>query len=231
MLLPKIRQTGTLIKRYKRFLADIHQEDGKIITVHCPNSGSMTGCSTPGAEVIISHSNNPKRKYAWTLEMVKENNTWIGINTMRTNKIIKEALENKTINDFGNIISIKPEIKVSAKSRLDFCLQTEAGQVYIEVKNCSLAQNNTAMFPDAVTSRGTKHLEELLRLYKNNHRAALIFCVQRTDCTSFKPAAEIDPIYAKTLKKVWQHGVEVLVYQAQVTPEEINITGKLPFST
>ena len=155
MMLPAVRQSGTLIKRYKRFLADIALADNSVLTVHCPNSGSMRGCSTPGSPVIISKSDNPGRKYAWTLEMVHENGVWIGVNTGLTNKIVREALENGTIADFGPITSVHPEITVSDKSRLDFLMQTEIGPVYIEVKNCSLVQGDEALFPDAVTARGT----------------------------------------------------------------------------
>lgn len=227
MKLPPIRQKGILIKRYKRFLADILINDNETLTVHCPNSGSMRGCSEPGMEVIISKSDNPKRKYGWTLEMVKGNG-WIGINTGITNKIIHEALENGIINDFGKIKSIKPEIKVSEKSRLDFFLETEDGQVYLEVKNCSLARNRIAMFPDAITTRGTRHLLELDRLRDNNVITAVLFCIQRDDSDQFSPAADIDPVYAKTLKQVQARGVWVLAYQTVTRPEEIFLKNKLP---
>ncbi len=228
MLLPQIRQQGTLIKRYKRFLADIRLQDGATMTVYCPNTGSMKGCSTPGAAVIISYSDNSNRKYPWTLEMIRENQVWIGVNTGMTNRIIKEALENGTIKDFGKIDSIETEVKVSPRSRLDFRLTTAGGSVYIEVKNCSLAVAETAMFPDAVTVRGTKHLEELLTLYESGHQAAIIFCVQRADCIDFRPAAAIDPVYAATFNRVCRSGVQALVYQAEVTPESVTITNKLP---
>jgi len=228
MMLPAVRQSGTLIKRYKRFLADIALADNSVLTVHCPNSGSMRGCSTPGSPVIISKSDNPGRKYAWTLEMVHENGVWIGVNTGLTNKIVREALENGTIADFGPITSVHPEITVSDKSRLDFLMQTEIGPVYIEVKNCSLVQGDEALFPDAVTARGTKHLRELERLKDNGVRAAVLFCVQRSDGRCFRPAHEIDPLYARTLYEVRNNGVQVLAYRASVQPDSITITGKLP---
>lgn len=228
MQLPPIRQTGILIQRYKRFLADITLADGSELTVHCPNSGSMRGCSTPGSPVILSKSDNPKRKYAWTLEMVQEKGIWIGINTMMTNQIVREALENGTIDDFGSIESVQPEVKVSDKSRLDFLVQTESGPVYIEVKNCSLVQDDAAMFPDAVTVRGTKHLLELELLRKDNVRTAVLFCIQRADGSCFRPAHEIDPTYAETLHAVQAEGVHVLAYRARVQPDSVTITGKLP---
>jgi sugar fermentation stimulation protein A len=228
MQLPLIRQKGLLVKRYKRFLADIELADGSTLTVHCPNSGSMRGCSTPGSPVILSKSDNLKRKYAWTLEMVQDNSIWIGVNTGMTNRIVREALENGTIDDFGSIISVQPEVKVSDKSRLDFLVQTESGPVYIEVKNCSLVQDNIAMFPDAVTVRGTKHLRELERLCTDEVRTAVLFCVQRADGKCFRPAYEIDPTYAETLREVQAKGVYVLAYRAQVQPDSVTITGKIP---
>jgi sugar fermentation stimulation protein A len=227
MLLPPIRQTGTLIKRYKRFLADITLADGTELTVHCPNSGAMRGCSAPGSPVVISKSDNPKRKYAWTLEMVQENKIWIGVNTGMTNKLVHEALQNGVIDIFGPIISIQPEIKVSDKSRLDFFLQTEDGPVYVEVKNCSLVEDDKAMFPDAVTARGTKHLHELAQLLDKKTRAAVLFCVQRADGRCFTPARHIDPVYAEALVEVQKQGVEVLAYRAEVSPEEIRIASTI----
>jgi len=228
MRLPPIRQSGTLIKRYKRFLADISLENGESLTVHCPNSGSMRGCSEPGSPVIISKSDNPKRKYAWTLEMIQNEEVWIGINTSLTNKLVHEALAGKIITDFGKILSIRPEVKVSDASRLDFLLETESGRVYLEVKNCSMAEDNIALFPDAVTARGTKHLHELNRLREEGFDTAVLFCVQRADADSFAPAEAIDPLYAQTLKEVYNQGVRVLAYQARVEPNEVLITTQLP---
>lgn len=228
MQIPEPRQHGHLIKRYKRFLADIQLADESIITVHCPNSGSMKGCSTPGSEVIISRSSNPNRKYAWTLEMVKDNNCWIGVNTSLTNKIIEEALQNGLIDDFGHVESIRKEVKVSDASRLDFLIQAESKQVYIEVKNCSLAENGIALFPDAVTKRGTKHLLELDRLKHEGVDAAVLFCIQRSDVRRFMPAELIDPEYAQTLFKVFNNGVKVLAYLADVKPDNITVARKIP---
>jgi sugar fermentation stimulation protein A len=228
MRLPPIRQFGVLIRRYKRFLADVFLKNGKILTVHCPNSGSMRGCSDPGSPVMISKSDNSKRKYAWTLEMVKKNGVWIGVNTALTNKLVHEALSDGIITDFGPVLSIRPEVKVSDHSRLDFQLETEAGRVYLEVKNCSLAENNVALFPDAVTARGTKHLLELVRLKEEGFGSAVLFCVQRVDGDCFAPAATIDPVYAQTLAEVRDRGVRVLAYRADVGPGKIKISMPLP---
>ena len=221
-------QSGILIKRYKRFLADIELSDKKVLTVHCPNTGSMLGCSEPGSPVLVSRSDNPGRKYPHTLEMVKAGSVWVGVNTSLTNKIVREALENRVVKEFGNLDLITQEVKTSAHTRLDFLLEREGSYIYMEVKNCSLAENRAAMFPDAVTTRGTKHLHELAALQKQGHGAAVFFCVQRGDADCFMPARHIDPVYAETLAQVASEGVMVLAYQADVNPKEIIITRKLP---
>lgn len=228
MQLPPVRTNAILVKRYKRFLADVQLPNQEPMTVHCPNSGSMLGCSTPGSPVIISRSDNPGRKYPWTLEMVQSKGVWIGVNTSMTNKLVHEALLNGTIDNFGSITKISPEKKVSEKSRLDFLLESAQGLTYLEVKNCSLAHNQLAIFPDAVTARGTKHLVELMHLANQGSAAAVLFCIQRGDVDSFAPATEIDPVYAQTLQQVAKKGVQVLAYLAEVTPEAVTVTRQVP---
>lgn len=229
MLLPTRCRAGILLKRYKRFLADVRLDDGQVLTVHCPNSGSMRGCSSPGSPVLISHSDGAKRKYAWTLEMVQERGVWIGVHTGRTNGLVREGLESGIIADFGTIRTITPEVVVSAGSRLDFRLETDRGAVYLEVKNCSLAEQDVALFPDAVTSRGTKHLHELVRLATTGYTAAVLFCVQRGDAERCAPAAGIDPVYAETVVWAASQGVRFLAYQAEVSPAAVTIRRKIPF--
>lgn len=221
---------GTLVKRYKRFLADVTLDDGKSITAHCPNSGSMRGCSTPGSRVYLSTSDNPKRKYPNTLEMIEESGTWIGVNTSLTNKLVVEGIQTGKVPELLPFDSLKQEVKTSDKSRLDIMLTTKEQQIYIEVKNCSLVEDGVAMFPDAVTARGTKHLLELADLVSKGHRGIIFFLVQRTDTDTFTPAAHIDPIYAETLREVTQKGVEILVYQAEVSPKKIEFVRPLPYS-
>ena len=229
MHLPQTKQSAVLLKRYKRFLADVRLAGGQTLTVHCPNSGSMRGCSTPGSPVVISRSDNPARKYPWTLEMVQEDGVWIGVHTGRTNTLVREGLENGVIDDFGRILTITPEVVVSARSRLDFLIETDQGRVYVEVKNCSLAQDRTALFPDAVTVRGTKHIAELTRLSEAGFGTAVLFCVQRGDADRCRPAAEIDPVYARAVASAAARGVQFLAYQAEVRFEAITITRKIPF--
>jgi len=221
---------AVLIKRYKRFLADVTLEDGLELTVHCPNSGSMRGCSTPGSPVYLSKSDNPKRKYPYTLEMVRENSTWIGVNTFLTNKLVVEAIKNGQIIELSHYDSLKTEVKTSVHSRLDVMLTSGQKKTYIEIKNCSLVKDNCAMFPDAVTSRGTKHLNELVNLIQNGHEGYIFFLVQRMDATNFKPATHIDPLYTKTLTRACEQGVKMVVYQARVTPEKICVVRSLPFT-
>jgi len=221
-------QTATLIKRYKRFLADVTTAEGKEITVHCPNSGSMRGCSTPGSQVMLSTSPNPKRKYPQTFEMVKEGDTWIGVNTMLTNKIVAEAILEGRIRELQNIDTLTREVVTSKSSRLDLLLERGKEKIYVEIKNCSLVEDGWAMFPDAVTARGTKHLNELATLVEQGHKGIIFFCIQRTDADRFRPAAHIDPLYAETLAEVSKKGVQILAYQAEVLPESIIIQKSIP---
>lgn len=221
-------QFAVLIKRYKRFLADVRLENGEILTVHCPNSGSMMGCSAPGSLAVISQSASPGRKYAWTLEMVRAGSTWVGVNTFLTNHLVHEAFKNGVIDDFGPIDSIRREVRVSGKSRLDFLLQAGGRKVYIEVKNCSLVEEKAALFPDAVTARGTRHLQELAGLAGRGCAAGLIFCVQRQDAEFFSPAPAIDPVYAAMLRKVRKEGVRIAAYRADVQPASISLVVKIP---
>lgn len=219
---------GILLKRYKRFLADVKIDDGSIITAHCPNTGSMRGCSSPDSPVALSISDNPKRKYSHTLEMVQSSGTWIGVNTSLTNKLVAEAITNGLIAEFKEVDSIQREVKVSAKSRLDLLVSHDNTSTFIEIKNCSLAENNRAMFPDAVTQRGSKHLLELIQLSRQGQRACIFFLIQRMDADRFAPAAHIDLTYAKLLRQAHDEGVKVLAYQAEVSPKEIRVIRSLP---
>ncbi len=220
---------GILLKRYKRFLADIQLVDGKVVTAHCPNTGTMLTCSTPGSAVYLSTSENPKRKYRYTLEMVKDGAIWVGVNTTRTNKLVAEALTNGQIAEFKKVEKVIAEIKTSSHTRLDLKIVQGDCCTYLEVKNCSLAIDGCAMFPDAVTTRGTKHLHELTRLVEEGSGAAIFFLVQRLDADRFAPAVHIDSYYAQALQLAITAGVKVLVYQARVDPGGIEVVNSLPF--
>ncbi len=212
---------GTLIKRYKRFLADVRLEDGDIVTVVCPNTGSLRSCNAPGSPVLLSESDNAKRKYPHTWEMIFTNTVWVGIHTGRTNGIVLEGIQKKKIPALSHYEEIKREVWVNKHSRLDACLLKGGEKCFIEIKNVSLAEKNIAYFPDAVTMRGTKHLHELMKLKKKGHRACMIFLVQRKDVSIFMTADHIDPVYGKTLRKAVKHGVEIFVYAAKVSPRGI----------
>jgi sugar fermentation stimulation protein A len=219
---------GSLIKRHKRFLADMQLADGTIVTAHCPNTGAMLTCSTAGSDVLLSRADTPLRKYPLTLEMVRSGKTWVGVNTARTNAVVAEALAQRSIKDFPQTIKVVREVTTSKGTRLDFLVIEEVGATYVEVKTCSLAVDGCAMFPDAVTERGSKHLRELMRLVAIGEAAAVFFLVTRMDAVSFSPARHIDPAYAKALVQAEQAGVRVLAYQARVTPAEIEVIGSLP---
>lgn len=221
---------GTLIQRYKRFLADIKLNSGEIITAHCPNSGSMKTCKTPGWEVRISDSGNPARKYRHTWEMVHNGRCWIGINTSIPNKIAEEAVREGNISELNGFETIRREVKYGENSRIDLLLENPRQKCYVEVKNVTLVEEDGYYkFPDAVTERGRKHLKELMEMVKQGHRAVMLFVIQRSDGTVFKPAKDIDPQYAATLKQAFDAGVEILPYRAHVSPGEIKLTEKLEF--
>jgi sugar fermentation stimulation protein A len=218
---------GTLIQRYKRFLADIRLANGEVVTAHCTNTGSMMGCKEPGSAVYISRSENLNRKLLYTWELIKTNGIWVGINTLHPNKLVPEAVEAGVIQELRGYETIRREVKVSAHSRLDLCLEGGSGNCFVEIKNVSLAVNGTAAFPDAVSERGTKHLRELMRLKRQGYRAAIVFVIQRGDCDAFRPADEIDKEYGRWLRRAIKAGVEALPYRAKVTAKEIVLTGRI----
>jgi sugar fermentation stimulation protein A len=230
MIFPTPLKSGILLKRYKRFLTDIRMDDGELVTAHCPNSGSMLTCSRPGSHVYLSKSSNQKRKYPYTLEMIREDSTWIGINTSLTNFLVEEGIQNGRIKELEDVENIQREVKTSPASRLDMLLTQGTRKIFVEIKSCTLVVDGWAMFPDAVTARGARHLQELLDLVRQGHDGFIFFLVQRMDADFFRPAAHIDPRYAETLADVLRQGVKMLVYQAEVLPGGIRIVRPLPFS-
>jgi sugar fermentation stimulation protein A len=220
---------GILIKRYKRFLADIQLTSGEIITAHCPNTGPMTGVCQPGSLVQVSHHNNPQRKLAYTWEMIQVNQTWVGINTALPNRVIKLALEQKILSEIAlDYDTIKTEVPYGKdrKSRIDFLLTNNSQQpeIYLEVKNTTLAIEDIALFPDTVTTRGQKHLRELMAIVPEN-RAIMLYFINREDCLKFSPGDEADPLYGKLLREAVKQGVEVLPCRFQITPQRIDYLG------
>lgn len=223
MKLPKLIH-GKLIKRYKRFLADITLDNGEIITAHVPNSGAMTSTIAPECDVWVSKSDNEKRKLAYTLELTKIEDNLICTNTSNANKIAIEAIQKGVIKELEGYDSIKPEQKYGKNSRIDILLESDNGKkCYVEVKSVTLRIGDTLAFPDAVTSRGTKHLEELLSMVEAGHRAVMLYVIQRSDKLPFRIANEIDVKYYEKFIEVTAKGVEVLVYQADISLEKIEL--------
>jgi len=225
---------GTLLKRYKRFLADIELENGEMVTAHCPNSGSMKGCARPGAEAWISQSTNPKRKLKYTWELTRIDGTFIGINTLVPNRLVKASVENDLVPELSGYSRVTSEVKTSDHTRLDLMLEGDNKKpCFVEIKNCTLVENGVARFPDAVTTRGQKHIQELVALAANGHRAVLFFLVQRTDAHAFTPAADIDPEYAKKLMQARLKGVEIIVrdvvFDLDAAPARIRLDRSLNF--
>jgi sugar fermentation stimulation protein A len=219
---------GILIQRYQRFLADVRLPSGEIVTAHCTNTGSMIGCKEPGSVVYISRSNKEGRRLLYTWEIVGVGRTWVGINTMFPNRLVAEAIANGAIPELKGYDNIRREVVTRQGTRLDLCLEGVIGSCFVEVKNVTLAVDGVAAFPDAVSERGTKHLKELMWLRRKGHRAALVFVIQRNDCTVFRPADEIDAVYGRWLRRAVKAGVETLPYMATVTPKEIILKERLP---
>ena len=223
---------GTLIKRYKRFLADVQLTDGSIVIAHCPNTGAMTGCAEPGWKVWLSPSNNPKRKLLYTWEVVlTDKHHWIGINTHKANALVKEAIQENKISELVGYANLKAEVKFGEEnSRIDFLLTDfEKADCYVEVKSVTLLDNNVGYFPDAKTIRGQKHLRELSLIASQGKRAVLLFCVQHSGIQSVQVAKQIDPDYAKELKQAMLSGVQILCYGCKISSEKIYINQSLPF--
>lgn len=225
---------GRLIKRYKRFLADVKLDDGTMITCTCPNTGSTLGLTEPGSIVWLSESDSPTRKYRHTWEMIENDagagQTLVGINTHLPNKLVTEAIEAGKISPLKGYQSLKREQKYGANSRIDILLDDDdRGRAYVEIKNVHLMREaGLAEFPDSVTERGAKHLAELSEMVRGGHRAVMLYLVQRADANSFNLASDIDPNYAAAFKLAKAAGVEALAYRCQLSPEEIVIDRKIP---
>ncbi len=218
---------GKLIKRYKRFLADIELSSGHIVTAHCTNSGSMKSCIEEGAPVYISPVDNPNRKTKFTWEMIYINNGWVGINTNNPNLLAYEAIKSGKINNLTGYTSVKREVTFG-DSRFDIYAENNKEKCFIEVKNVTYKEGKYALFPDAVTSRGKKHLETLIKVKEYGMRAVMLYIIQREDVEIFGPARNIDPEYAKALVKAENKGVEIIAVVAKVTPQRIDLSKEIP---
>ena len=234
MKFPKPLIEGTLVKRYKRFLADVRLKNGRVVVAHCANSGSMLSVDDPGAAVWLSEATNPERKLRYTWEMIRIGKTLVGINTQHPNRLVEEAIRNGTIEELSGYATLRREVRYGKDSRIDLLLEDpKRPPCYVEVKNVTMKRDRSpkapAEFPDAVTARGAKHLAELARVADKGQRAVMVFLVQRDDAKSFAPAADIDPAYARALAAATARGVEVLCYGCRLTPREIRVAGPVSF--
>lgn len=221
---------GRLIRRYKRFLADVELPNGREITAHCPNPGSMLGLSAPGSTVWLSPADNPQRKLKYTWELIESDGTLVGINTGHPNAILEEAIIAGRVPELASYGELRREVRYGTNSRIDILLEDRGRPAcYVEVKNVHLMrQQGVAEFPDSVTKRGAKHLEELAREVACGRRAVMIYLVQRDDCRHFSLAADIDPAYQRAFKGALERGVEALCYDCKVSPEGIDLGSRLP---
>ena len=230
MILPEPLLEGRFVRRYKRFLMDIRTENGQVITVHCPNSGSMEGCLEEGARVVCTTSPNPARKLAHTAECIRLPSGWAGLNTHRANLLVGEALRGGRIPELAAYGEVRAEVPYGTGSRVDFLLKAPGlPDCYVEVKNTTWPTPDGGVgFPDAVTERGLKHLRELRQVVKAGGRAAMFFLVNREDGAFFRAAREKDPEYARELKKAAKAGVEVLARRVRFAPPRLEVDGPVP---
>lgn len=217
-----------MIRRYKRFMADVLLSGGETVTAHCPNSGSMKSCCEPGRPVFLSLSANPNRRLPYTWELIDVESSLVGVNTGVPNKLVRQSLIDAVIPELIGYETIRSEVRCGPNSRLDLLLESPEKRCFVEVKNCTLVDGDVAYFPDAVTTRGLKHLLELQDLVKSGDRAVMFFLVQRMDAAVFRPADHIDPAYGLELRRAAGNGVESLCYDVTINLTHIAINRRLP---
>ena len=219
--------SGILIKRYKRFFVDV-QIENKLVTAHCPNTGSLLGLLNEGNKVWLTKSDNPNRKLKYTLQIIEDNKSKVGVNTHLTNKIVLNALENNLIKEFNKDIKIKPEVRFGESTRFDFLISKKNYKAFIEVKNVTLKRKpKIAEFPDAITSRGAKHINELIKASKKGYKIYIAFIIQREDCDQLSIASDIDPEYSQILSKAIRNKLKVLCYDCKFSSKGIKLNKKI----
>jgi sugar fermentation stimulation protein A len=220
---------GRFVARRKRFFADVEFDDGRVVAVHCPNSGSMAGLQTPGARVLVSDSQDDARSLRLTLERVRVGRTWVGVNTMLPNRIVRAAVEGGRVAELAGYASLRAEVPYGTSSRIDLLLEAPGRpRCWVEVKNTTLRDGDVARFPDAVTERGRKHLGELERAVREGDRGVMFFLVNRGDCEAMGPADAVDPEYGKALRRAAGRGVELLAYRAVLRGASCAVGPRLP---
>lgn len=221
---------GILIKRYRRSLADVKLNDGATITAHCPNTTAMLGCYKPGNPVILSDSGNPSRRHRHTWELINMDGTWVCVNPMMAKKVIYEAIEKGMIPSLSEYREIDREATYGTGTKIDMILHGMERNCFINIYPVTWTENGTALYPDFASERVTKSLLGLNEIVKQEHSAMAFFFVQRGDCTRFKPAEQIDRTFLKAMLSVESKGVEIMVYRAAVTEEEISLGEPIPYS-
>jgi len=231
MQFPQPLTRGVLVRRYKRFFADVMLDDGHEVTAHIANPGAMLGLNEPGIPVWLSPSTSETRKLAWTWEMAEENGGLVGVNTHHPNRLVAEALEARAIPEFADYDTVRREVRYGEASRIDFLLERPGERLWLEVKNCHFSRTpGLAEFPDCVAARSAKHLRELARMVEAGDKAALLFVVQREDCNRFSACRDIDPVFAAALDSAADAGVEVLVHACTMRRSSITLGRPMPWS-
>ena len=221
--------SGEFIKRYKRFFVDV-KIGNLTVTAHCPNTGSMMGLLKKGNKVWLSKTDNPKRKLKYTLQVIEDRKSKVGINTHLTNKIVLDALKKKKIEIFKDLIDVKQEVKFNDNTRFDFLVIEKTKKIFIEVKNVTLSRKKSlAEFPDAITLRGLKHIKELLNARKKGYETYLLYVIQREDCSKFKLAKDIDPEYSRLLEKAVKKKLKILCYDCKFSSKGIKLNRQILF--
>ena len=221
--------SGLFIKRYKRFFVDV-KIGKKVVTAHCPNTGSMYGLLRKDNKVWLSKSDNPNRKLKYTLEIIEDNKSKVGVNTHSTNKIVHYALQNNLIKEFKNLKKINSEVKFGSNTRFDFLVREKNNEAFIEVKNVTLSRKKgLAEFPDSVTTRGLKHINELIKANKKKYKIYILYLVQRDDCKTFTIANDIDPNYAIAFRKAVKNKLKILCYDCKFSPKGIKLNNRIKF--
>ena len=225
---PKLIQ-GTLLRRYQRFKAEVRLKNNHVVTALCPNTGSMIACSEPGRPVYLSRQNAPHRKLKYTWEIIKMPTSLVGINTGVPNKLVKESILAGKITELAGYDRVRSEVPYGHNSRIDLLLEKDRQQCFVEIKNCTLVEDGVACFPDAVTTRGQKHLKELQQQVRQGHRSVMFYLVQRMDAGLFRPADHIDSEYGRGLRQAVKAGVEILVYDVRIDFTHIGINKPVPY--
>ena len=220
---------GILIKRYKRFMVDVKLQNGHVVTAHCPNTGSMRACCEPGRPVYLSRNNSPARRLQYTFELIEMPTSLVGVNTAVPNRLVREAIHAGAIKSLKGYDSVRTEVPYGANSRIDLLLEDpKRGCCFVEIKNCTLVEQGIACFPDAVTARGLKHLQELQQQVQEGHRCVIFYLIQRSDAHLFRPADFVDPDYGKALRTAVQQGVEIMAWDVKIDLHNIELHRPVP---